>query len=103
MTNRPLTLSITLASSLLMLSGCGTTHEASPSGSPTGGDVPSTAQALAYVAAEHAGAPSSATTENDAAEEFASQAVGTELRFGSAGVDDGDALAIAVGKGWDPT
>ena len=65
------------------LTGCGTTTESSPPGSPVGGDVTTTAQALAFVAAEHAGTPSSATGENDAAEEFNSKAVGAAaIRLG---------------------
>ncbi len=85
------------------LTGCGTTTESSPPGSPVGGDVTTTAQALAFVAAEHAGTPSSATGENDAAEEFDSKAVGTELRYGSDGEYDGDMLVVAVGQGLDKT
>ena len=97
---RPLTLSITFLT--LALTGCGTTTETSPPGSPEGGDVPTTAQALAFVAAEHAGHPS-ATEENDAAEELDSKAVGTELRYGSDGEYDGDMLVVAVGQGMDKT
>lgn len=96
----PVTL-LTLAFLTLALTGCGTTTETSPSGSPEGGDVPTTAQALAFVAAEHAGTPSSATRGNDAAEEFDSKAVGTELRYGSDGEYDGDMLVVAVGQGMD--
>jgi hypothetical protein len=88
---------------ILALSGCGITTATSPSGSPEGGDVPTTAQALAFVAAEHAGTPSSATGEKDAAEEFHSKAVGTELRYGSDGEYDGDMLVVAVGQGLDKT
>jgi hypothetical protein len=96
---RPLSLPVTLLT--LTLTGCGATTETSPPGSPAGGDVPTTAQALAFVAAEHAGTPSSATAENDAAEEFDSRAVGTELRYGSDGEYDGDMLVVAVGQGMD--
>lgn len=85
----------------LALTGCGITTEANPPGSLEGRDVPTTAQALAFVAAEHAGTPSSATAENDAAEEFDSKAVGTELRYGSDGEYDGDMLVVAVGQGMD--
>ena len=65
--------------------------------------MPTTAQALAYVAAEHAGTPSSASGESDAADEFGSHAVGTELRFGPDGESDGDALVVAVGRELDLT
>ena len=98
---RPFTLPITLLT--LALTGCGATTETNPPGSPDGGDVPTTAQALAFVAAEHAGTPSSATGESDAAEEFDSKAVGTELRYGSDGEYDGDMLVVAVGQGMDKT
>lgn len=85
------------------LTGCGTATGTSPPGSSEGGDVPTTAQALAFVAAEHAGTPTSATGENDAAEEFDSKAVGTELRYDSDGEYDGDMLVVAVGRGMDKT
>jgi hypothetical protein len=60
---------------------------------------PTTARALAYVAAEHAGTPASAVRESDAAEEFTSGGVGTELRYGSDGEYDGDMLVVAAGRG----
>ncbi|NHC24355.1 hypothetical protein G6553_14390 [Nocardioides sp. IC4_145] len=65
--------------------------------------MPTTARALAFVAAEHVGTPSSATEESDAAEELGSDAVGTELRYGSDGKYDGDMLVVAVGRGMDKT
>lgn len=99
---RPVTLPITMVLTFA-LTGCGTATETSPPGSPEGGDVPTTARALAFVAAEHAGTPSSATAEDDAAEEFDSKAVGTELRYGSDGEYDGDMLVVAVGQGMDET
>ena len=39
--------------------------------------------------------------EDDAAEEFTSGGVGTELRYGSDGEYDGDMLVVAAGKGLD--
>jgi hypothetical protein len=87
----------------LAVSGCGTTTDASPGNAGSGGLEPTTARALAYVAAEHAGVPASATRERDAAEEFASGGVGTELRYESDGEYDGDMLVVAVGRGLDPT
>lgn len=96
-------LSLLLTSLTLALTRCGTTTGTSPPGSPKGGEVPTTAQALAFVAAQHAGTPSSATAENDAAEEFDSKAVGIELRYGSDGEYDGDMLVVAVGQGMDKT
>lgn len=84
------------------LSGCGDTATDPGQEEVRGGDEPTTAQALAHVAAEHAGTPSSATSEDDAAEEFTSGGVGAELRYGSDGEYDGDLLVVAVGKGLDP-
>lgn len=98
---RSLSLPVTFLT--LALTGCGTTTETSPPVSPEGGDVPTTAQALAFVAAEHAGTPSTATREHDAADEFDAKAVGTELRYGSDGEYDGDMLVVAVGQGMDKT
>jgi hypothetical protein len=98
---RPLSVAVALLA--LALTGCGTTTETSPGAPPEGGNVPTTAQALAFVAAEHAGTPSSATAENDAAGELGSKAVGTELRYGSDGEYDGDMLVVAVGQGLDKT
>jgi hypothetical protein len=98
---RPLVLPMAFLT--LALSGCGTSTPSGPAGAAEGGDVPTTAQALAYVAAEHAGTPSSATGEDDAAEEFDSDAVGAELRYGSDGEYDGDMLVVAVGRGRDET
>lgn len=60
-----------------------------------------TARALAYVAAEHAGTPDSATRERDAAEEFTSGGIGAQLRYGSDGEYDGDVLVVATGAGLD--
>lgn len=85
----------------LALGGCGDTPKASPTDAPVGGSESTTARALAYVAAKHAGTPDSAVRERDAAEEFTSAGVGTELRYGSDGESDGDMLVVAVGKGLD--
>lgn len=87
---------------LLVLSGCGNGTQASPTDARAGGLEPTTARALAYVAAEHAGSPASAVRERDGAEEFTSGGVGTELRYGSDGEFDGDMLVVAAGKGLDP-
>lgn len=91
---------------VLVLAACGTDSGdpgGQSSGEPAGGDEPTTPQALAAVAAEYTGTPSSADSEDDAAEEFAAGGVGTELRFGSDGEYDGDALTVAVGEGLDPS
>ena len=90
---------------LLALVGCGTQSASSTderTDEPVGDDVPVTARALAAVAAEYAGTPSRADAEEDAAEEFATDGIGTELRFGSTGEYDGDSLTVAVGRGLDP-
>lgn len=60
------------------------------------GDVPTTARALAWLAADHLGDPRSATAEDDAAEEFGgSGAVGTEMSIGQQ-------LVLAVGRRLPP-
>lgn len=86
-----------MAVALLLLAGCGTGTVAA-----SGGEEPVTPRALAAVAAEHAGAPDSASEESDAAEEFRRDGVGAELRYGSTGEYDGDALVVAVGRGLPP-
>ncbi len=95
-------LALTAVPVILTLSGCGDTTQAPSTDADTGAREPTTAAALAYVAAQHAGTPASAVRERDAAEEFASGGVGTELRYGSDGEYDGDTLVVAVGKGLDP-
>ena len=95
-------LALTAAHLALTLSSCGDTTRASSTHAGTGEREPTTAQALAYVAAQHAGTPASAVRERDAAEEFTSGGVGTELHFGSNGEYDGDMLMVAVGKGLEP-
>lgn len=85
---------------VVLVAGCGQ----APSSTGTaavGGDEPTTPRSLAFVASEYAGEPDSATTDEDAAEEFASGGVGAELRFGSDGEYDGDMLVVAVGSGLD--
>lgn len=84
---------LALTAALALLAGC--ESDTADDGSRAGGDLPTTARALAAVAAEHVGEPRSAVEESDAAEEFAEDAVGTELRYGA------NQLVIAVGKGLD--
>ena len=86
----------------LGLSGCGDSTSTSLTDAGVGGQERTTAQALAYVAAEYAGTPDSAVRESDAAEEFTPKGVGTELRYGSNGESDGDMLVVAVGHGLAP-
>jgi hypothetical protein len=100
MTNRSPFLTVTLAVALAAaLGGCGDSTRATPTETGGGEPVATTARALAAVAAEHAGTPDSAVEEGDAAEEFGSGGVGTELRYGADGEDDGDMLVVAVGTG----
>lgn len=89
-----------LATAFLL--GCGERSEVPDTSAPEGGDVPTTARSLAHVAALHAGEPDSASSEDDASEEFAERGIGAELRYGSTGEYDGDVLVVAVGKGLDP-
>lgn len=95
--------SLALSAVLVMaaLSGCGKDTQAAPTESGRGGSEPTTARALAAVAAEHAGIPASAVRERDAAEEFTTDGVGAELRYGSDGEYDGDMLVVAAGRGLD--
>lgn len=89
---------------LLALVGCGTQSGSSTdqlTDEPVGGDVPTTPRALAAVAVEYTGTPSRADAEEDAAEEFSTDGIGTELQFGSTGEYDGDSLTVAVGRGLD--
>ncbi|UMG91074.1 hypothetical protein [Nocardioides sp. TF02-7] len=81
-----------LAATVLLLSACGS--ETSAADEPEGGDEPVTPQALAFVAAEHAGEPDKAFPSSDLEAEGA---VGVELLYGTTGEYDGDMLAVAVG------
>ena len=91
-----------LAGSLLSVTACGTATTAHVGSTPEGGDLPTTPRALAAVAAEHAGRPSSATRDTDAAEELGKDGVGAELRYANADQQsDGDSLVVAVGTGLD--
>lgn len=87
---------------VLLISGCAETAPTAVGDDVRGGDEPTTPRALAFVAAEHTGDPSSATTDTDAVEEFQAGGVGAELRFGSDGEYDGDMLVLAVGSELDP-
>jgi hypothetical protein len=97
------TRSLALAGAVLTfgLSGCGDSTQASPTHAGEGEEERTTARALAYVAAGHAGTPDSAVRDSDAAEEFRSGGVGAELRYGSDGEYDGDVLVVAAGAGLD--
>jgi hypothetical protein len=90
---------VLVLSVLTIGAGCGSNGAEEP---PQGGDLPVTAQALAAVAAEHAGKPDSTRADDDLTEEFTGHAVGAELRYGSDGEYDGDSLALAVGHGLSP-
>lgn len=101
MSSRSRSLALGAALGCLALGGCGDRTQA-PTEVAEGGLEPVTARALAYVAAEHTGPPTSAMQEHDAAEEFTSGGVGAELSYDSDGESDGSALVVAVGKGLDP-
>lgn len=98
--HRSLALPATLL--VLALTGCGDDTQPTPADAVAAGSERTTARALAHVAAQHAGTPSSATRESDAAEEFASGGVGAELRYGTDGEYDGDVLVVATGRGLAP-
>lgn len=84
------------------LAACGTSTAAGPSGATQeAGDVPTTARALAAIAAEYAGEPSHASRTEDG--ELGAGSVATELRYGSDGEYDGDMLLVAVATDLDPT
>jgi hypothetical protein len=82
---------------LALASGCGPAETSTAQG----GSEPTTPQALAHVAAEHAGVPDTAVRDSDATEEYQPTGVGAELRYGSTGEYDGDMLVVAVGTGLD--
>ena len=92
----------TVAVLTLGLSGCGDSTATPLTDAAPGGQERTTARALAFVAAEHAGTPASAVRESDGAEEFKSKGVGTELRYDSDGEYDGDMLVVAVGHSLAP-
>lgn len=90
--------SATTLAGLLLLTGCGaSTGQAAPE-TTLGGHEPTTPQALAAVAVEYAGKPTSATRLGDV-DEYDKGAVGAELRYNAGGEYDGDVLAVAVGTG----
>ncbi len=87
---------------LLGAVGCGQARTGVADPAPVGGDVPTTARALAAVMTDYTPKPSSGSSESDAAEEFKDGGVGAELRFPNADQQsDGDSLVLAVGTGLD--
>ena len=83
---------LTLALAALLRAGCG------GGGRAAGGDEPVTARALAAVAAEHVGEPSSGRSgfRYPDREPFVEQA---DLRYGSGGESDGGLLRVTVVAG----
>ncbi len=92
----------------LLQHGCGTAQAPMGKGDPhegiTGGDVPTTSRALAYVTSLYTGPPDSAENEQQEwADEFAGKSMtATDLRFGPDGEYDGDLVAVVVGAGFQP-
>lgn len=82
---------------LTVATGCGADSDGE------GGDEPTTAGALAHVAAEHTSTPdrTAAMEQEDVTSLFGDGGVGAELRYGSDGEYDGDMLAVVVGRGLD--
>ena len=89
--------------SALLIAAC-----SSDDGSDDGGDAPritdattwvaTTPRALAYLASEHVGVPSSAQPETDGAEEVGKEAVSVELNLPGPGRQ----VVVAVGQGESP-
>ena len=84
-----------LLAATMLLPGCGQQGSRSPA---TSGDEPVTPAALAYVATEYVGEPDSAGEGSNIAEAFRQEPVQAELRFGSTGEYDGDAIQLVVGR-----
>ncbi len=84
----------------LLLAACGGTRGVQSS-APAGGDAPTTPASLAYVAAQYMGEPDSAAQGSNVADAFRHDPLEVELRFGSTGEYDGDAVQVVVGRGFD--
>lgn len=84
----------------MLLAGCGEAG-GSARAPATGGDEPTTPASLAYVAAQYVGEPDSADAGSSLGGAFRRAPLEVELRFGSTGEDDGDAVQVAVGRGFD--
>ncbi|HEX6248336.1 MAG TPA: hypothetical protein VFZ64_10735 [Nocardioidaceae bacterium] len=81
-----------------VVAGCG--EPAGPRGTAEGGDVPTTPQALAFVAAEHVGEPRTAEElrwgwRNQYRDR---RVLSVDLRYGTTGVYDGDTVSVSVGR-----
>ena len=88
---------LSLLSVTVLVAGCGRDGE----GGLSGGDEPTTPASLAYVAAQYVGEPDSADVGSNVGGAFRRAPLQVELRFGSSGEDDGDAVQVAVGRGFD--
>lgn len=84
----------------LVLAGCGGDPDTAEDTSGRG-DVALTPRALAWLTAEHLGTPDSATADDDL-EELGDDTVGTELRYGTTGEYDGDAVNVGVTRALPP-
>jgi hypothetical protein len=85
---------------LALLASCGEDARTPPDRAAQGGDRPTTARALAAIAAERVGEPSSAASSRDLDELYRQDAVGAELRFGTDGEYDGDQFEVRLGTGF---
>jgi hypothetical protein len=85
----------------LLLAGCAEVPDVGEQ--VPGGDVPVTARALAFVAAEHVGEPASAAAhEWGRVPSYADgRATGLVLRYGTDGEHDGDLVSVTVGTGFE--
>ena len=90
---------LSLLSVSVLVAGCG--QDPGAQGRPAGGDEPTTPASLAYVAAEYVGEPDSADVGSNVTDAFRQAPLEVELLFGSTGEDDGDAVQVVVGQGFD--
>jgi len=85
---------------VVLLASCGENAGTPADDAAQGGEAPTTARALAAIAAERVGEPDSATSSRDLDELYKQEAVGSELRFGADGEYDGDQFEVRVGIGF---
>lgn len=91
---RPATTPTAVVVALLLLGGCGTGGDAGGRAVDPGERVPTTERALAWLAAEHLGEPTSASRDTDVSDELDG--------IGAGVVVDGHAVVVAVGDTLPP-